>query len=113
MTYAMINNSGNVLQWFDDERSARNALEVIVAVDPASAMHVNLLAFDEAGAARTVITSDEWASAQPMYWVQPSFAVVASGGDAIAQVSSGDIAVPPQNEARAVPRTPVPALARA
>ncbi len=49
MNFALISTSGNVLEWFHDEGSARAALASMVAEAPEAAAHVDLAAFDEAG----------------------------------------------------------------
>lgn len=46
MPYAILNSSGNVLEWFDDEAAALTALEEITYEAPGS---VDLVAFDDAG----------------------------------------------------------------
>lgn len=43
MHYGIINSSGNVLEWFDDEPEARRALASMSSAD------VGLLAFDDSG----------------------------------------------------------------
>lgn len=47
MHYAILNSSGNVIEWFDDEEAARAALEEITSESPDA--DVDLVAFEGAG----------------------------------------------------------------
>ncbi len=49
MIVGIINNSGNVLEWFDDEASARAALEEMLAEYPGADGQVDLIRFDDSG----------------------------------------------------------------
>lgn len=49
MRYGLINSSGNVLEWFEDEEDARSALAQVIRESPAAAAHLDMCAFDETG----------------------------------------------------------------
>ena len=48
-TWALFDSSGNLIDSFDDEGSAQEALSEIVRADPANAEHVALIGYDAAG----------------------------------------------------------------
>lgn len=49
MTYAIFDSTGNLIESFEDERSARETLDRIVASEPEAADHVALFVCGEDG----------------------------------------------------------------
>jgi hypothetical protein len=49
MYFVILDSTGNLVESFDDETSARNALERMVHEDPEAADHLALLTYDAQG----------------------------------------------------------------
>ncbi len=49
MYFGIIDSAGNMLDWFDDEASARSTLDAMIARAPDAAEELALIAFDEGG----------------------------------------------------------------
>jgi uncharacterized protein YbaA (DUF1428 family) len=52
MQWALFDITGNLIESFEDEKAARDALGAIVSADPEVAGDIALLRFDERGMAR-------------------------------------------------------------
>ena len=49
MQYAIFDSTGNLIESFEDERSAREALDRIIDGEPEAAEHVALFVYDDDG----------------------------------------------------------------
>jgi len=49
MTYVILDSTANLVDSFDDEMEAREALEAIVRLDPGSAGEYALITYDQSG----------------------------------------------------------------
>jgi hypothetical protein len=93
MSFAIINGSGNVLEWFDHEQSARDALAEFHAESPGAV--ADLVEFDASG---MLIAGN--VAPRRMFWIgsnnMASTALVVGGSTAF--IRSNDVQPVPANE---------------